>query len=576
MNIQVLSTSFSTMFKQTLFLVISTLFIIGFGCARQTAPTGGPKDTIPPVLIKSYTIPKPGQTNYKGNTIELSFTENIILNNPKEQLIIIPDIGKDYEIAAKKRKVIITLKQPLKDSTTYSINFRDAVQDITEKNPAVNLKLAFSTGNYIDSLGVYGLVYELLKNKETKDATIALYQSDTFNIFKHKPIYLTKSNDKGNYQIENLKPGSYYIYAWEDKNKNLIVDSRSELYGFLSAPVNLTQNERDIVIPILKLDARTLKMTSGRPYNTYFNIKTSKGLHDYKITTSEKDSVLSAYGEDRANIRIYNTFQDQDSTQITFSAIDSMQNRIDTTLYMKFSTRVTTPEKFQITAEGLRLTQNNGLLTGTIKFSKPILSINYDSIYYQIDSIRKVNFTKNDFRWDPQQNVTRINKSIDKKLLAEEPIANTNPQAEQPKPKGQKTNPENNQLYIGKSFLISIDLDTSTQLKQTLKPLKLEDTGVIIVSVETKESNFIVDLLDKNFNIIKSVQNSKKVNFNDLNPGDYQLRLVIDSNNDGQWSPGNFIKKEEPEKIIYYMNDKKNPVINLKANFELGPLLIKY
>ena len=133
----------------------------------------------------------------------------------------------------KKNQVILTLDEDLKDNTTYLINFREAVQDITEKNPAQRLKLAFSTGTYIDSLAIEGTIYDPLKNKESKDATVCLYESDTFNIFKHRPTYFTKSDDKGRFKLENLKPGTYFIYTIEDKNKNLVADSKTESYGFL-------------------------------------------------------------------------------------------------------------------------------------------------------------------------------------------------------------------------------------------------------------------------------------------------------------------------------------------------------
>ena len=85
--------------------ILYTIFFLG--CARQTTPTGGPKDTIPPTLTSS--IPKQGQVNFKGKTIELTFSETIILNNPKEQLLITPTLGKDFTFKTKKNQVILTL-----------------------------------------------------------------------------------------------------------------------------------------------------------------------------------------------------------------------------------------------------------------------------------------------------------------------------------------------------------------------------------------------------------------------------------------------------------------------------------
>ena len=114
--------------------LIYSLFVLA--CARQTTPTGGPKDSIPPTLINS--IPKHGQVNFKGKTIELTFSETIILNNPKEQLLITPSLGDKYDIKAKKNQVILTLEQDLEDSTTYCHKFQRSRSGYNRKKSSRN------------------------------------------------------------------------------------------------------------------------------------------------------------------------------------------------------------------------------------------------------------------------------------------------------------------------------------------------------------------------------------------------------------------------------------------------------
>ena len=557
-------------------LFLYGLFVLA-SCARQTTPTGGPKDSIPPRLESSN--PKNGQVNFKGKTVELVFSEDVILNNPREQLIITPDIGKMPDVKTKKEKVIITLDTDLKDSTTYSINFREAVQDITEKNPATNLRLAFSTGTYIDSLTIEGNIYDLLKAKETKDATVALYESDTFNIFKHRPVYLTKTDPKGNFKLENLKPGTYYIYAVDDKNKNLIVDSKTESYGFLTEPIVLAKNIDEIKIPLVRLDSRPLKLTSARPYSTYFNIKTTKSLTGFKISTPEHDVTISSFGEDLTNIKLYNTFTDKDSIAINFHAIDSIHNEIDTTLYAKYTDRDTKPEAFNVAKNAFEVIVSKGILRGLISFSKPLLKINYDSIYYRIDSLKIIKVSEQDIAWDSLRNTLTIQKTFDKNLLVKENTPQSNGVKATPAKKDprQPLRPTltNNTFYLGQSAFISIDLDSSKRISEESPPLKLENTGVLIVQIETKSEHFLVQLLTKDYQVITQQQNKRKITFEDLKPGDYQIRLIMDTNNDGAWSAGNFFNREEPENIKFYKNEKDNSIINLKANWELGPLLIK-
>ena len=148
------------------FLCFPLYILFLLSCAKQSAPTGGPKDSIPPIMVRSF--PKQKQLNFKEKKITLEFNEAIQILNPREQLIITPTVGKDYKATANKKEVTIQFEDDFKDSTTYTINFREAVSDLTEKNAAKNLQLAFSTGPYIDSLIIEGNVYDLLKGKEIK------------------------------------------------------------------------------------------------------------------------------------------------------------------------------------------------------------------------------------------------------------------------------------------------------------------------------------------------------------------------------------------------------------------------
>lgn len=571
-----------TLSKQLHWIIYPLFFL---SCARQTAPTGGPKDTIPPILIKAN--PTNDQTNYKGSTLELTFNETLLLNNPKEQIIIIPDIGKDFDAEAKKNKIVITFQKELTENTTYSVNFREAIQDITEKNPTQALKLAFSTGSYIDSLSIAGTIYDLFRSTAYKDATVGLYESDTFDIFQHKPKYFSKTDKSGNFIIGNLKPGDYYVYAMDDKNKNLTIESKSESFGYLASKISLHTNIDTINIPLFKLDARALNLTSARPTSNYFNIKTTKSVSNYKVTSESNSPLITTYGEDKANIRIYNTFPDQDSLEIHFVAHDSINNTIDTTLYAKFTDRQLLPESFKTSHSGFRVIGPKGYLSGTISYNKPLLSINYDSIYYQIDSTKRIAITPSDLEIDSSLNMLIINKTFDKTLLLRpestqateakgQRIPNIDLTKTQQNRKPKSPKPVEHLLYIAKGSLISIEHDSSNTIKETLKPTTLETTGIISVRVQTNETNFLVQLLTRDYKIVATAANNNITTFEDLEPNAYQLRLIIDTNKDGQWTPGNFYLKQEAEKVMFYRNEKKETTVNLKANWEIGPLLITY
>lgn len=575
-------------------LLIGSLVFLVNSCARQSSPTGGPKDTIPPILVNSY--PEQNQVNFKERRLELEFDESIILNNPKEQIIIAPTIdNKDYEVTAKKKSIVLTFEKPLKDSVTYSINFRDAVQDITEKNPVQNLQLAFSTGTYIDSLTISGYVFNQLTGAPPKEATIAIHElNDTISIFKHRPSYLTKSYEDGYFVLQNLKAGAYTIYAVEDKNRNLIADTRNEAYAFKARTITLPQDTLEVNLGLIHLDARILKMTSARPYNNYFNIKTGKLLDRFTVkATQPGDTIVSSFGEDRANVRIYNTF-DADSTLVNFTAIDSIGNQLDSSIYVKFNTREVKPDKYAANQEKASLLQEKGDLNITLKFNKPTFLINTDSLLFAIDTLNVIPLATGTLTWNHMTNELRIHKKIDPALLKTPTTTPGQKPASPAKPKLDKTTPPapapstpakpaakpkpviKNQLIIAKGTFISIDQDTMPEVRKNIPLTPTEDLGIILAEVKTSAEHFIVQLLDKDFKPVLEISDTKKIRWEDIAPGDYRIRLVVDLNNNKKWDAGNYLKKEEPEPVFFYLNPKSTPpnITHVKANWEVGPLLI--
>lgn len=554
-------------------------FIYAFfllSCARQSSPTGGPKDTIPPTLIRA--VPKNETINFNAKEIELLFSEDVILNSPKEQLIVTPTIGKDYEITYRKNSVKITFEDPLLDSTTYTFNFRETVQDITEKNPVENLTLAYSTGTYIDSLSIEGTIYDLLKGKPIEDATVALHvENDTFNILEHPAVYFTKTDEEGVFKISHLKPDNYFLYAFQDKNRNLIVNTRSESYGFKSEYQYLIENMKDLSVGLVRLDAGPLRITSARPYNTYFNIRTTKNLRTFKLSATDSSDVVYTFGEDQSNIRLYKT-TDKDSLEIHLLAFDSIDNVIDTTLYAKYLSREVTPETFDMTLQSSSIMAHTGEMEATITFTKPVSNLNFDSIYFQVDSLRRINFEPKDLTYDPLLRKLSVKKKMDNALFAtDEPNGQQRAQrGARPSVATQIPPAENkpttlNEFNLGKGAFMSIENDSSKQIKQKIKPLNEQELAVINIEIQTEEKSFITQLIDNNYKIIREVKNTRAIRFENVIPGEYQIRLIIDKNANGRWDPGNYFKYEEPEPVVYFRGaDGSTNIKGVKANWDVG------
>lgn len=549
--------------------------VLLISCAQQTNPTGGPKDEEPPVLLE--TDPKNGSVNFKENQIELTFSEPIQLTAVKEQLIISPNI-KETETSYVRNKVLLKFKTPLRDSTTYTINFREAVQDLTEKNIAKDVKIAISTGSYLDSLKISGKVYELPSGKPMKDVTIALhYQNDTFNIFKHRAEIVTKADENGEFVIENLKPTNYYLYAFQDKNKNLIVDGRNEKYGFLTRKFSLIKNEENIEVPLVSLDSRTIKFISAKPFQNYYYVKTSKAIAKYEIQFIDGVKSISQIGEDKASIKLYKSFSDVDSLNARFIITDSLSNQIDTTLYVKFNPP--NPDirldKFTTSLEPVTLLKKNNLLNAQIKFNKPISKLNLDSIYFSVDSLTRYKIEEAELKLDTQQLTITISKLLPL-VEAEKSPENGIVQVPETKSAGSKgkKSANMNELILGKSALISIDQDSSARLN--IKPKMFSEEDLAITNVESNSTAlyYFIELINTKGQVIQTVYNQAKFSFTNIEPGEYSVRLIEDTNNNGKWDAGNYFKSEEPEPIFYYYDDLGSPKFSIKANWEYGPLLI--
>lgn len=527
------------------------LFVLS-GCANITTPSGGPKDLAPPELISSK--PNNKELNYKGQSIELVFDEFVKLNNPKEEIIISPSPGKEIEFKVKGTKVTITPENKWHDSTTYSLLFRDGIQDVTENNSPVNLKIAFSTGPNIDSLSLSGTVTDLLKGEVAEKITVAIYTQDTFNIFSHTPNYFTKTNKKGQFQIENIKDGNYKIYAFEDKNKNLKVESRTERFGFSSQILSLRNNIDSLKLALIMLDSRKLKISSIRSVGSITRLRFNKYLTEYKIESDP--SLVNAFGDNQTEINIWSPDNLIDSLKIKLTAKDSLESNVDSVFYIK-KTDKEIKDQFKWSISESRVDSETGKFSSVLEFNKPIKNINLDSIYIELDSVNRVNFTKEDINIDEPHKIITFQKEIDKKIFK----AEKTPQLK---------------VKARKSFLYSVDQDTSKAASNNVIIYWPESTGILMVQTDTHEKYFIIQLLNASGKIVHNVVNQSKYTFKNLNPEEYQIRVIIDKNQNKKWDPGNFEKNIEPENIFFYKTPTGKSKFPIRANWELGPLILSF
>jgi hypothetical protein len=230
--------------KNIFFLAPVFLLIVyamsGSGCAMMAPPTGGPKDTLPPVLISA--IPKDFTVSFSTNKILFTFDEYVTIDKIQENLIVSPSPKINPQVDFKLKTVTIKLKDTLLANTTYELDFGKAVRDVNEGNILKNFTYVFSTGKYLDSLEFSGRV--LIANTGKPDSTLIVMlhkKLDDSAVVNDRPRYVTHVDSAGYFRFTHLAPGTYALYAMKDESGTRKYLSKSQLFAFASEPVTIKQ-----------------------------------------------------------------------------------------------------------------------------------------------------------------------------------------------------------------------------------------------------------------------------------------------------------------------------------------------
>lgn len=182
-------------------------------CANPISPTGGPRDERAP-RIDSVKSTANLQTKFNQNFFELTFDEWVVLKDVREQVIVSPPL--DFELTLKKKTVLFEVKEgdSLRANTTYTVNFGEAVQDLTEGNPAEDLRFVFSTGDVLDSLSIEGQLFDIITREPVEDAYFMLYDNVADSVVRtQRPYYFGQTNEEGRFTIQNLRGGTFKGFA---------------------------------------------------------------------------------------------------------------------------------------------------------------------------------------------------------------------------------------------------------------------------------------------------------------------------------------------------------------------------
>ncbi|WP_268122871.1 Ig-like domain-containing protein [Roseivirga pacifica] len=517
------------MIKRYSLYIGSVILLTLASCARVSSPTGGDEDEIPPTLIRS--VPEPNQLNYHGDVIMLEFDEMVQTNQIESNLIITPKIEGSFRTKVNKTTVTLTFQEPLKDSTTYSLNFGNTIQDITNRNVPPNLSLSFSTGDYLDSLRITGSIVDLYSQDPIEDVLVTLYSDeDTTNILNGSASYYTKTDTAGLFTFNNLPSKNFRIYAVDDENGNSKADSDGEAYGFYPDTLKLNSNINNVNFSIQKLNTKDLRLISGRHFATYYELTFNKAVDSFKLV-NPATAVYNQIAPDK--IRFYQTTEAiGDTTQMIFEATDSLRVTLLDTANYYFSESEIEPKALttEIFPKTSSLKPNQEI---RLRFDKPIKDFLPDSAFYYIDSTNIVSLKNTAFAWN--HNRTEITWPINITDYITEP---------------QQTL----KLQLRPQTFISYDLDTTKLIEKPFTIANKDEAAIIRGSVTSTSDNIIVQLLNaSNLNVISETTNKQFV-FDYLPAGKYMVRVIEDLNLNGKWDIGNILTNTPPEPVTFYFD----------------------
>ena len=538
-----------------IFLFTIVLIIIA-GCANQVAPSGGPKDITPPTVLDYE--PDSASVLFTSNTITIKFDEYVILNDVFNQIVISPPLNETPEYKLKGKTLTISLKDTLKPATTYTINFGQAIKDNTAGNVKENFTYVFSTGSFIDSLQVSGKVIDLLTAAPASKTYVVLYYEPTDTSFTtSKPYYFAKTDVTGNFLINNIKAGTYKLYAIEDQNFNYFYDLPNEKIAFqtttLTIDSNIT-NQKLFLYSENKIKQNLLEAKSTRYGQT--RLVFAKNAADTKITYIGSDTSTYLFTSNISNdtILFWHTNYLLDTHQLSIS--------FDTTLIEKIIETKEYPADSNFLKSYNTFTKNVITLAKggdpnaraewvpekpiDILFYNPIKTLTNTTIQILQDSLPLTDYTlqidsqdarkmRINYKWKPEKNYTII---IPEK--ATQDIF------------GLYNNADTIKLTVKKT-------DAFASLSTTIK----NTSGNPIIFQFMKFDMTIIDEFYLDMPKFENADNTYIVKQLNLTPGVYKIRAILDTDKNGKWTPGDLSQNRPPESVIFFPVDQ-----NLRANWE--------
>lgn len=593
-------------------ITVMLFFLAAFfsRCASVMTPEGGPKDTIPPVIIRL--TPDNNMTNFKEKRIFIEFNEYVQLKDQNKEMYTSPAMKKQPQLTIKGRGIQITIKDTLKENTTYAIDLGSAVRDNNEGNPLNAMRYVFSTGDKVDSMVCSGYTADSYKADSVSRTFIWFFIADSLpstpgydsTIFNRKPDVISRAQNNGIFIAQNLKPINYRIYAFGDKNDNQMYEPGTDMIGFIDSVYNpATLPDFSIWFDSLRMYPTAepqlyfrmftdeafkgqrlveFNRTERKKIVMYFNTAHPK-IEELKLDSIPSDKILydpRTIGKDTVNLWLNlpeENIPDTIRGSITYFKHDSIRQYVRTTEPLKAAfTYVESKEeaaerkkeekaRAKAEKEGREYTPTEKPSLMKFQFTVqpevnpelgfdfdiPYPAVRMDSTEIRLTILNEESKTETPARFTMKRDTMNMcSWHVDSDWR-----------------RGSKY-----RFYLPKKAVADVmgyENDSTVVEFTTMDPDKYA-TLVINVKGE-KGKRYIIQQTDTGGKMQKEVRNvtDGKYQINYIAVGDIKIRIIEDSNCNGKWDSGNVVKGIQPERSELYVNSDGEEVFAAKANWEI-------
>ena len=594
--------------RAAVLLLFATAFLSR--CASMMTPTGGPRDTLPPVILNmtpdNFSVNRPTVHHEK---IYIEFDEFVQLKDQQKEFFTSPQMKKKPLVSMRGKGIVVQLRDTLEANTTYALNFGSAVRDNNEGNPLYSMRYVFSTGPTIDSMIFSGYTADSYKADSVSKSFIWFFPADSVEnvaeydstIFKYKPAVIARAENNGIFIAQNLKPIPYRVYAVQDKNDNQMYEPGSDQVGFLEKSYNPAE------MPDFAMWYDSIRQYVTAEPQLYLRMFTDKAFRRQLLSQTERPlqhKAMLYFGaahprierirfdsipEDRVivdpqtvgrdTIALWfnmpsSALPDTIKGEITYFKHDTVNVLQEVTEPLKLSWRLIETKEQEKEREKLRRKaeaageewvepkKENPFayklpLTGEIN-PENNLTVDFDYPLTRLDSAAMLlTLTRSDNSIEDVPVRFVRDTGLLRRWHIEAPWTSG----------GQYT------LTIPKGAITDVAGFSNDSIVRKYTVLDPEKFATVKIHVKGKDdkAKYILQLLDGS-NALKQEKRDVTTGdwqFNYVPAGEIKFRIIEDMNGNGKWDTGNVVERLQPERAEIYANDEGEDTFATKTNWEV-------